>query len=49
MGGKSKNHGRQVNRAKAKSGKAKVTALEKEMAALELTQAARESFIAGGE
>ena len=45
MGGKGKNHGRQVIRAKAKDWKRhRTTELEKELAALELTQAARESF-----
>jgi len=48
MGGKGKNHGRQVNRAKARKAGGKSTELEKELAALELTQAARDSFIQGG-
>ena len=49
MGGKSKNHGRQVNRAKARKAGGKTTELEKELASLELKELLKDdTFLAGG-
>lgn len=49
MGGKSKNHGRQVNRAKARKAGGKTTELEKELASFELKELLKDdTFLAGG-